>query len=202
MSENPSVYTRVSCYLPWVAEQYDMRYTPPTEPDPACLTGQGDINEVTAEVCRANIFGSTWEINDEVEATCLLPFSVNGVRYDTCIMDEIQDFPRPVFRCPIREVKGAGTDYIAEFLIGGDALDGSLCPTNVIGVSGVDESGQIVYDWNAEGPVYGSNGEFELDPDNTLCVTPFLDGRRPVFSTCKNNCPGGELFTNISNMTF
>ena len=80
-----------------------------------------------------------------------------------------------------------------------EEIVGGVC---LVGVIGVDESGRIVYDWNAEGPVYGSNGEFELDPDNTLCVTPFLDGRRPVFSTCKNNCPGGELFTNISNMTF
>ena len=56
------------------------------------------------------------------------------MRHDTWIMDEIQD------------------------LEGGDTLDGSLCPTNVIGVIGVDESGRIVFDWNAEGPVYSSNG--------------------------------------------
>ena len=129
---------------------------------------------------------------------------MNEVCNDTCIMDEIQDFPRPVFRCPIRTVKGAGpagTDYTAQHLIGGDSLDGALCPTNVVGVLGLDDSGQIVYDWSAAGPVYGSNGEYELDPDNFLCVVQgtngkiLLDGRRPVFSTCKNNCPGGEFLT-------
>ena len=98
-------------------------------------------------------------------------------------MDEIQDFPRPVFRCPIREVKGAGTDYTAEDLIGGDTLDGSLCPTNVIGVIGVDEFGRIAYDWNAEGPVYGSNGEFELNPDNTLCVI-IISGMMMAMEEC------------------
>ena len=39
-----------------------------------------------------------------------------------------------------------------------------------------------------DGPVYGPNGEWELDPDNDQCWYPL-----PVFATCKNNCPGGEL---------
>ena len=54
----------------------------------------------------------------------------------------------------------------------------------------LNESGQVVYEWSEEGPVYGPNGELELDPDNQQC-----GGRkRPVFATCKNNCPGGKLF--------
>ena len=51
-SENPAVYTRLSCFLPWVAEQYDMEYSQDGETAPACTNGQGYINEVTAEVCR------------------------------------------------------------------------------------------------------------------------------------------------------
>ena len=54
---------------------------------------------------------------------------------------------------------------------------------NVIGVIGVDESGRIVSDWNAEGPVYGSNGEFELDPDNTLCVI-IISGMMMAMEEC------------------
>ena len=53
----------------------------------------------------------------------------------------------------------------------------------------MNESGQVVYDWNEEGPKFGPNGELELDPDNRQCGV----GIRPVFATCKNNCPGGEL---------
>ena len=45
-----------------------------------------------------------------------------------------------------------------------------------------------MYEWNEDGPVYGPNGQLELDPDNYQCRYV-----RPVFSTCKNNCPGGEL---------
>ena len=43
-------------------------------------------------------------------------------------------------------------------------------------------------DFNDDGPVFGPNGEWELDPDNDQCTHA-----RPVFATCKNNCPGGEL---------
>ena len=70
--------------------------------------------------------------------------------------------------------------------------------------------GKWVFDFNEAGPVYGPNGEWELDPDNDQCE-PYNYGR-PVFSTCKNNCPGGEFYqssdlsyfliiTNISRQT-
>ena len=48
-----------------------------------------------------------------------------------------------------------------------------------------------MYGFNADGPVYGPNGEWELDPGNNLCDADTHG--RPVFATCKNNCPGGEL---------
>ena len=62
---------------------------------------------------------------------------------------------------------------------------------------------KYVYEFNARGPVYGPNGQLELDPTNDQCGY-FI---RPVFATCKNNCPGGEFYkfliiaTNISRQT-
>ena len=52
-----------------------------------------------------------------------------------------------------------------------------------------------MYQWSEDGPVYGPNGELELDPDNQMCFPPAseFDADRVVFATCKNNCPGGEL---------
>ena len=110
-----------------------MEYRPAGEPDPACLTGQGDITEVTAEVCRTNYLG--WaDRRDGIEAPCLFPFTLNGESHNSCIMDEIEDFTRPVFRCPIRTVKGAGpngTDYTNTHLTGNEDLRGEyFCPTN------------------------------------------------------------------------
>ena len=49
------------------------------------------------------------------------------------------------------------------------------------------------YYWNADGPVYGPNGQWELDPD--LPSSQCQGFTRPVFATCKNNCPGGELIS-------
>ena len=58
--------------------------------------------------------------------------------------------------------------------------------------------GQLVYVFNDDGPVYGPNGEWELDPDNDQCgYQP-----RPVFATCKNNCPGGELCYQLSVLSY
>ena len=61
----------------------------------------------------------------------------------------------------------------------------------------VNETGQLVYEFNDDGPVYGPTGEWELDPDNNQC-----DWSRPVFATCKNNCPGGELSVISSEIFF
>ena len=52
--------------------------------------------------------------------------------------------------------------------------------------------------FNDTGPVFGPNGEWELDPDNLLhfgepCYM------RPAFATCKNNCPGGELILQLKS---
>ena len=55
-----------------------MEYRQAGEPDPACLTGQGDITEVTAEVCRTNLGPSWADGRDGIEAPCLLPFTLNG----------------------------------------------------------------------------------------------------------------------------
>ena len=118
-SENPAVYAKLSCYLPWVAAQYDMDYLPPGEPHPACTTGNGEITEVTAEVCRTNPRDAI-----DREASCLFPFTLNGKIHNTCIQEEIEDFTRPVFRCPIRTLKDLGTDYTD------DHLRQYFCPTN------------------------------------------------------------------------
>ena len=56
---------------------------------------------------------------------------------------------------------------------------------------------QWVNEFNDDGPVYGPNGELELDPDNYQCGSG-----RPVFATCKNNCPGGELCYQLSVLSY
>ena len=76
-SLNPSVYTKLSCYLPWIAQQYNMEYEANDIIDPDCVTGSGDINEVTASVCTAipTPFTDVYALTDNVEAKCLFNFS-------------------------------------------------------------------------------------------------------------------------------
>jgi len=90
-SENPAVYTKLSCFLPWVAAQYDLEYTPVGEADPACLTGQGDITEVTAKVCRTTPSDIWADQRDQIEARCIFPFTLNGESHSTCILDELRE---------------------------------------------------------------------------------------------------------------
>ena len=41
-SSNPSVYTKLSCFLPWIAEQYNMEYEVSSGTDAECEAGVGD----------------------------------------------------------------------------------------------------------------------------------------------------------------
>ena len=82
-------YTKLSCFLPWVAAQYDMDYTPGDEEDPDCSKGNGDITEVTAEVCRTNPFAAFWDYKLNLEPPCIFPFTLNGQLNDGCILDDI-----------------------------------------------------------------------------------------------------------------
>ena len=72
-SENPLVYTKIHCFLPWIAAQYNMDYTPPEATDPDCLTGNGDITQVTARQCRTNPSNNAWDRRERIEAPCLFP---------------------------------------------------------------------------------------------------------------------------------
>ena len=58
LSENPSVYTKLLCYLPWIAKQYDMTYDftylLSGYLDQTCLTGSGEENSEN-QICRATV---------------------------------------------------------------------------------------------------------------------------------------------------
>ena len=94
-SQNPNVYTKLSCFLPWIADQYRMSYDSYGSED-ECTNGVGDKTEVKeAGECRTQ---AAYKVN---EALCIFPFYWNGKRYDGCIMLDEDEFILPVFRCPI-----------------------------------------------------------------------------------------------------
>ena len=177
-SENPIVYSRLSCFLPWIAEQYNMTYTATGE-EPECTQGVGNINEVTTKVCR------TTPTDDEDrswknEAECIFPFTLDNVTHNECTLSQQLGFTRPQFICPIRTLRGRGTNYTTA------DSDTTFCPTNF------DSSLHPNPEFSSD-PVYGPNNQWELDPNNNNCID---EDKKFVFATCKNTCPGGG-FPNV-----
>ena len=104
--QNPTIYTKLSCYLPWVAEQYNMKYQNSDEEDKACQKGSGDKNVGNNNLCRAtevapkSITSLGVQTLETIELECKFPFYYNGVKYHECILFTELDFTFPVFRCP------------------------------------------------------------------------------------------------------
>merc|ERR1712032_619814 len=93
---NPSVYTKLSCFLPWIAEQYDMDFTKSVEDsNDECSSGSGDITDYNSDTCRCTCPG---------EDLCIFPFYWNGKLFDQCTFLEEEEFLFPVFRCPTRNI--------------------------------------------------------------------------------------------------
>ena len=93
---NPSVYTKLSCFLPWIAEQYDMDFTYNIEDaNQECTRGSGDISDYNSDTCRCQCPG---------EDLCIFPFYWNEKLFDQCAFLEEQEFLFPVFRCPTRNI--------------------------------------------------------------------------------------------------
>ena len=208
----------MNCYLRWIAQQYGMNYFSWSIPDPSCYNGQGDINEVGGTTCKANPSVSPISdtiIRDPNEAECIFPFTVDGgEQHNTCILVGIAGFTHPLFKCPVRRIKtgvtgttGSGTNYVTNVqypncnnmmihnddnnlsLASNELVNVGYCPTNCAGATGTwDGTGGVTYTFDANGEVRGPNGEYELDPENCNCA---YYQRLPVFSVCKNNCPGG-----------
>ena len=90
-NENPAAYTRISCFLPWVAKQYGLSY--PEDPeDQHCRQGTGV--EATSQDCRAAVS----------ELPCILPFYYKGELYDKCAFLAPANFLYGSFQCPVYNV--------------------------------------------------------------------------------------------------
>ena len=201
-ADNPSVYTRLSCFLPWVAEQYGMIYNQ-TEREPQCDESYGDIEDKGTWNCSTKTFNGA-DISEGIEPQCIFPFYLNGVKYTGCTFAEIKDFSRPLFICPIRTLKNRGNNYETYHA----NIKQKYCPTNVIRSfslnstqPGNSKKQKWFYGYSNGGEVKNEfNNEWELDPENEGCTSKSGYRRaRPVFATCRNTCPGGENSGSLSS---
>jgi len=101
-SENPSTYTKLSCFLPWIASEYNMRYENSDMEEPSCSRGTGDPDDGNNQ-CR-NTISNTFEYLENLEIECKFPFYYEGKLYDECILLDEEGFLYPIFRCPIRDI--------------------------------------------------------------------------------------------------
>ena len=111
---------------------------------------------------------------------CIFPFYYRGKGpYNQCMLFEEENFVYPVFRCPTRNIttKFPGTQ-INHFEDTLETTQG-YCYNIALAQQTCDNSLE-------DG---GPGCQRLLDPNDDSC-NAFL--RLPPFSTCKNDCPGGD----------
>ena len=119
-----------------------------------------------------------------------IKFTLDNVTHTQCTLSEQSGFTRPQFICPIRTLRGRGTNYTTPM----PDSETKFCPTNSDHYdSNLHSNPYLAFTSN---PVYGPNNQWELDPDNNKCSAAM---RKSVFASCKNTCPGGERILNLKN---
>merc|ERR1719195_2277224 len=164
-SANPTIYNKLSCHLPWIAEQYDMDFDA-GDTDLECTQATGDLSEGLGDgECRC----ACWS-----ESLCIFPFYWEGKYYDQCNMLEHDGFLIRIFRCPIyntvNKINGTNSYTYADLILQQDA--GGICP--------------------AEGTnPYNSSVIPTVDPSYQDCDSaPNFIRRLTPLVPCKNNCRG------------
>ena len=96
-TRTPAVYTKISCFLPWIAEQFDLDYIEEENDNTAakCTKGSGNISDYNSDNCRSAA---------KEEQLCIFPFYWNGKLKEQCSFLEEQEFLFPMFRCPVRNI--------------------------------------------------------------------------------------------------
>jgi hypothetical protein len=75
-SFNPSTYTKLSCFLPWIVQQYGMEYKASGQAERECIEGQEDPRdgEKTCKITRSQLMEPLGEVE------CIFPFYYGGKR--------------------------------------------------------------------------------------------------------------------------
>ena len=96
-TRTPAIYTKVSCFLPWIAKQFDLDYIEEENEISMvkCTQGSGNTSDYNSDNCRSALIG---------EKPCIFPFYWNGKLKEQCSFLEEQEFLFPMFRCPVRNI--------------------------------------------------------------------------------------------------
>jgi len=99
--ENPSVFTNLYCYLPWIAKQFRLTYEYESEvmKDKTCQRSTGSFDN-SNKTCRENLGDPFSE-----EKECIFPFYYNGELQTECALQTIDSaIVVPNFVCPVRNI--------------------------------------------------------------------------------------------------
>ena len=174
-SENPLVYTKLKCYLPWIAEHYDLEYDRIDDVDAECIAGSG--NETFDQKTCHNTPTTLQEKILRAGLPCIFPYYLDGkLVNDTCSKFNEDTFLDPVSRCPIWNVTTK---------INGINSYNSSDPRLIYGGYCIDQD----KDLGPLGPgIFNSPIQFNLNPDIQNCTILM---KLTPFSKCQNNCRGG-----------
>jgi hypothetical protein len=127
-SNLPTAYTKLSCFLPWIASEHNLDYEQ-GEPETQCVQAAGDPDDKDKSPCKTDF-----------NTTCIFPFFYNDQKYTECVLITIFDWVY-LPRCPVRDITtkkdGINSFTDADILFGissklsadGDSVLG-YCPTN------------------------------------------------------------------------
>jgi len=177
-SESPLAFTKLSCYLPWVAEQFGLSYDDQTVEDETCVKGTGQRPPYDTK-CRQN---KGTDLTAK-EHPCIFPFYYKGKGpYNNCTLFDQQYFDVPVWRCPTRNVttKFPGTN-INHFEEDEKALSIGYC----YDIHLAQQTCNLTLE---DG---GPDCQRVLIADDDSCPD-YL--RLKPFSSCKSDCPGVRSF--------
>ena len=214
-AENPAAYTKLSCFLPWIAAQFGLTFDGGPEADETCLVGSGEkpasesIQQDDAQFlpnkedvpCKEAI-----GLVPGVQFPCIFPFRYGDVTYDSCITMETSDFIVPVWRCPVfnstkkyTDDNGVEMNWFPEE--GADTAKGYCLDFDHI-LNQIKSNPNIL-----SNPSDIFNVEIRVNPEKESCLSEVLSYEyvdeetkerlepmyriRP-FSTCRNECPGGK----------
>ena len=173
-TESPIAYTKISCFLPWVAEQFGLSYS--AAQDDACIVGTGEKPPFNSthdydSTCRVTLASE----HSGSELKCIFPFYLGDKLYNTCALFSTVNLAVPLWMCPTKNIstKYPGTD-INHF------PDVDLRETYYLDASCPDGA----QDFNDCQALYRP----EWTSENQIVTNV----RYYPFETCKTDCPGGK----------
>ena len=194
-SENPLVYTKLNCYLPWIAEQYDLEYDQNEDLDAECTTGSGNETPDDEKICR-NTPTTFREYVFGFGLPCIFPYYLDGkLVNDTCSKFNEDTFLDPVSRCPIwnvtTKINGISSYNSSDprLIYGGYCLD----------LEGLGDLSEILDDFLeelADSTRSPTRDHLNMNPEIQNCNIAL---RFTPFSKCQNNCRGGRYMINNNN---